>query len=448
MQEVRQTWAHWDPVLVNKLGPAQDTSVLSIEIEGQPLQPRVRILSPLERTQLDQSLDKWLAQSYIEPSNGWVTCNPLFVEKKDGSLRTCIDYRPINSVTKVWEWALPRIRDIRHQLRGNSWFTRLDLKEAFHRITVLPHCRALTAFHTHRGVFQFTRMPFGLCTAPATYQRFIDWILAPAREHTIRYVDDVLVLGQTRRQCELRTAHVERLLRHHQVLINNDKSERLVRKTTFVGLTVHGGGIGAALPVEGWPLPITKPEWQSAMGYANCFRDYVPDFASMSCGLYPAKDNPPMEVRHERWRLLWAAVARHVTLSHYSDDQPGQLYLDASQYAVGAVLMQANKVCAIFSKGLNGAQSRYSATDREHLALLLGTEAFRVFLQGSPMIQVNTDHTALLNRNEERLTHRQFRWKIRIQSITTNIKHVSGSLNPADYWSRQGWKGGGDKFYA
>ena len=433
---------------VDKLGPAQDVSVLSIEIEGQPLQPRVRTLSPLERTHLDHQLDKWIAQGYVEPSPAWVTCNPLFVEKRNGAIRTCIDYRPINKVTKFWEWALPRIKDIRHQLVGYSWFTRLDLKEAFHRITVLPHCRALTAFHTHRGTYHFTRMPFGLCTAPSTYQRFIDWVLAPARQWTIRYVDDVLILATSARQCRLRTRTVERLLSRHRVLINDDKSERNVRRTTFVGLDINENGIGCSLPTEGWPLPVTKKEWQSAMGYANCFRDFVPNFADLAQGLYPASDNPPMEERHERWRRLWEETSRHVGLKHYDSDLPGQLYLDASLHAVGAVLVQRNRVCAIFSKGLTGAQSRYSATDREHLALLLGTEAFRVFLQGSALVQVNTDHTALLNRDETRLTPRQSRWKHRIQSITTHIKHVSGETNPADYWSRQGWKGGVDKFSA
>ena len=102
MQDLRQTWTHWHAVHLEKLGPEQDVSVLTISIAGQPLQPRVRILSPLERQHLDQALDKWVQQGYVEKSGAWVTCNPLFVEKKDGRIRTCIDYRPINAVTNIW----------------------------------------------------------------------------------------------------------------------------------------------------------------------------------------------------------------------------------------------------------------------------------------------------------------------------------------------------------
>ena len=246
MQDLRQAWPHWHAVHFKKLGPTQDVSVMTIDIVGQPLQPRVRTLSPLERHQLDSALDLWIRQGYVEKSAAWVTCNPLFVEKKDGRIRTCIDYRPINAVTTTWEWALPRIKDIRHAVAGNHWYSRFDLKEAFHRIEVRPESRPLTAFHTHRGVYQFTRMPFGLCTAPATYQRFIDWVLHAARANTVNYQDDILVKAPTRSLCRTRTRQVERLLAKHQVEINEAKSERLVQETVFVGLHLANGRVAGS----------------------------------------------------------------------------------------------------------------------------------------------------------------------------------------------------------
>jgi hypothetical protein len=232
------------------------------------------------------------------------------------------------------------------------------------------------------------------------------------------------------------------------VVVNWEKSEFDVSVTKFCGLLISEGRIGVALPAQDWPRPTTKPEWQSALGYANCFRDVVPNFAELTTGLYPANENPPMNERHQRWDRLWEAIRQNVTLSEYQDDQPADLFVDASQYAMGAVLSQSGKICALFSKGLTRGQSNYSATDREHLALLSGVEAFRVFIQSNQRITVNTDHTALLKRRDDNLTPRQQRWKYRIQSITSNFVHVSGKDNPADYWSRQGWKGGGDSFFA
>ena len=397
---------------------------------------------------MDEALERWTAKGYIEPSRAWVSCNPVFVEKKNGSIRTCIDYRPINAVTKPWDWPLPRIKDLRHHVLRSEWFSRIDLVEAFHRVSIPDDQRPWTAFHTHRGTYQFTRMPFGLSTAPATFQRFLQSVLGPVRHKVIHYVDDILIHDATLTGHDHTLREVERKLRQASIEINETKSERRKRSVTFVGLNISKGKLGASLPVTDWPVPRTKPEWQSALGYANCFRDFVPGFSDLTAGLYPSANELPLGPRQQKWRHLWNAISAHLDLANYDDTKPGMLYLDASQYAVGGVLTQPGKgVCAVFSKALSGSQSRYSATDREHLALLIGLETFKLFLHSNSLLQTNTDHTALLNRQDDKLTNRQMRWKTRIHYITSNIHHVAGKDNPADYWSRQGWKGGGDKVY-
>ena len=447
MQEVREARSHSNPMCDNKLAPLEDVGTFRLTLKEDPLQPRRRALSPKERAVLDQQLDKWIRQGYIEPSRAWVSCNPVFVLKANGSIRTCIDYRPINRATRIWEWPLVRIRDIRHRLQGSRWYSRFDLKEAFHRIRIAPDTRPATAFATHRGIFQFTRMPFGLCTAPSTYQRFIDWVLRPVAGLCISYQDDILVYARSRAQARWRTAQVEKCLNDHQVEINEDKSVRLVQRVKYVGLDISEGRIGCALPIEPTALPVTKTDWLSALGFANCFRDYLPSFSNLTAGLYPGQNQLPPNERLAKFKILWSKLPQHLSLAHYADDRPGELFLDASKRAVGAVLCQSGKVCAIFSKGLSQSQQNYSATDREHLALMLGVEAFRVWIQSNQEITVNTDHTALLNRDETHMSSRQLRWKLRVEEITTNIKHVPGSDNPADFWSRQGWDGGGDNFY-
>jgi hypothetical protein len=443
-----ETGPHRHSVQGGKLGPSGDVGLWEAVPIEDPLQPRLRVLSPKERALLDLALDKWLLQGYIEPSRAWVTCNPLFVEKHDGSMRTCIDYRPINRVIPIWEWPLPRIKDVRHRLGGTKWYTRLDLKDAFHRIRIPAEYRALTAFHTHRGKYQFTRMPFGLSTAPATYQRFIEWVVAPCMGYIICYVDDILVMSKTKEGLRKKEALVRATLRKASVEINEKKSESCVQEVNFVGLRIKAGTIGVALPVGTQPLPRTREEWWSALGYANCFRDFLTRYADRVAGLYPGANQLPEPERTDKWKLLWNDLTQSITLESYDDGEPGQLYLDASKYAVGAVLCQKGKVCAVYSKSLNSSQQNYSATDREHLALMLGVEAFRIFIQSNVTLETRTDHSALLNRNEERMTGRQLRWKTRILEITSNISHVAGKENPADFWSRQGWKWGGDRFSA
>lgn len=411
-----------------------------------PLQPHKRLLSPNERAILGAQLAKWLDQGYIEKSRAWVTCNPLFVPKQDGSMRTCIDYRPINKVDTVWDWPLPKIREIRHRLAGSSWYSKIDLREAFHRISVDHASRPLTAFHTHLGNFQFTRMPFGLATAPPTYQRFIEWVLRPVLHLVIVYLDDILIYSGSRPENVKANKLVRKWLDRGNVEIREDKSHGPQRQTKFVGLTVRAGTVGCALSLGEPITPRTIKQWQSVLGYANCFRDYLPAYADKTAGLYPGADQLPDLERQEKFRVLWKELAQAVSLEHYRDDQPGELFLDASKQAVGAVLTQSGKVCAIFSKALTRPQSNYSATDREHLALMLGLEAFRIFVQSNQKVVTRTDHSALLNRNESRMTARQLRWKLRVEEITTNIVHVPGVDNPADFWSRQGHEWGGDMF--
>ena len=421
--------------------------VLRIKTHSDPLQPRIRVLSPEERAMLRTQLDKWISQDYVEPSQAWVTCNPLWVDKPSGGKRTCIDYRPINAVTELWDWPLPKIRDIRHQIRDGKWFSRLDLKEAFHRVSVHPAHRPLTAFSTPWGAYQFKRMPFGLCTAPATYQRFLDWVLHGLKEGVMNYVDDILIWGKTRKEVLQKERRVRSRLRQHSVEVNETKSVSAVQETKFVGLLISEGKVGCALKLGDWAVPSTKPGWQSFLGFANCYRDFLPTLSDMTSGLYPGQHQLPSAERAAKCKLLQDALTRHTSLAHYQEDSPADLFLDASQYAVGAVLTQKGKVCAIFSKSLTPAQTRYSATDREHVALMLGLEAFRVMCQTNQRLTTHTDHTALLNRDETRMTPRQMRWKQRIEAKTTNIGHVKGENTPADYWSGEGWKGGGDAMY-
>lgn len=140
----------------------------------------------------------------------------------------------------------------------------------------------------------------------------------------------------------------------------------------------------------------------------------------------------------EQTRRLVRECFRHISLSHYDDELPATLFTDASGLATGAVLTQRNRVVAIHSKTLTTAQTRYSTTDREALALVHGVEAFRVMLHSNQQLELATDHTALLNRNDERLTPRQTRWKHRVLAVAHHTRYVPGAENPADYWSRQG----------
>ena len=392
---------------------------------------------------LQTAIAKWLKQGIIEPSTAVAAYNPVFAPKADGTLRVCIDYSPLNPFLVDAEWPLPRIAEIRFRLRGATRFSRIDLREAFHILRIPEGHRDPTTFISHLGKFRFTRMPFGLKTAPAFFQRFMDHVLRLCYKFAIWYQDDILVFSDEKTHTD-KLSQVLGALSESGCEVNQEKSEYNKSQIDFVGLRISKDMIGCALSTEElrtWKVPTSVKAWQSLMGFLNCFRSYVPGFADLSAGLWPTADSPRPDLREggiEQARTLILRCMTKLDLHQYDDAKPGTLFTDASLTATGAVLTQEGKVIAVHSKGLTGPQSRYSTTDRESLALLHGVEAFRVFIQSEAGCEVATDHSALLTRRAEELTPRQERWQYRIKSIVRKVIFVKGAENPADYWSREG----------
>lgn len=368
-------------------------------------------------------------------------CNPLFVEKKNGKIRTCIDYRPINQAIADFDWPIPRLQDIRHRLVGARWFSRFDLRDAFHHMRIREEDRGATSFWTPRGPHRFLRMPFGLKTAPSYFQRCIENDLRHVLDIVIPYIDDTLVFAQTLPGLLQREKRVLRALRQTGHEVAWDKSERQIQELTFCGLRLSQDGVSATTDItkiQDYAIPYRLVDRQSFLGFANYFRDYIPDFSRFSEPLNPNKKNIPRSTNYdESFRQFLQACMHHVTLNHYRGGKL-RLFTDASLYAMGAVLVENGNVIALCSRKFTPAQTRYSATDREHLALLLAVEKFKVFCHGNSGVTLKTDHKALLNRSDELLTPRQTRWKFRILACTSRIEYEPGMGNPADFWSRRG----------
>lgn len=426
----QHTYATWVPVL-----------------DGEPIAPRLRVLTPIQEAQAAAQAMQWLDKGVIEPiPNPPLVNNLVLVAKKDGRIRVCVDCTPANQVTKDFTWPLPRLQDIRARIRGNTWFSRLDLKDAFFRIGVPRSFRHLTAFRVGSQAYQFTRMPFGLKTAPSVFQRFMDWGLSQYVASAYWYIDDILVMAQTRSELVLRERAIRRRLHDMGCEINEDKSVSLRRELLFAGVWVCGEGVGpnkeSAEKLLALPTPRTKAEAQSALGLVSYLRDFVPLVGHFTAMLYPDKDG--LRLDKDEYERQWQALIRHLVSSititrHWKNGVPADLYTDASQYALGAIVIQEGQVVALSSRKLNPAETRYSATDREHLGLVYAAESLRMILhQSDAPVRVWSDHSALITRRADRLTPRQARWKAVVDAWMPNVQHVKGKDNPADFVSR--WK--------
>ena len=167
----------------------------TINTEGcYPIQQQARKLPPFQREQVHQLLQDMLSRGVIQPSTSPWASPVVQVKKKDGSIRFCIDHHKLNAITRKDTYPLPRINDI---LSGSQWFSTLDLLRGYWQVEVAEGDRQKTAFTTHEGLFEFKVIPFGLCNAPATFQRLMDLILAGVQwSCCLVYLDDIIIVGR------------------------------------------------------------------------------------------------------------------------------------------------------------------------------------------------------------------------------------------------------------
>lgn len=412
---------------------------------GTPIPQRPRVLSPINSTLLAEQVRQWLGKGVIEPIplNAYHN-NLVFAAKKSGAIRVCVDCSPANKVMEDFDWPLPRLQDLRHSITGAKWFSRLDLKDAFFRISVPTKYRLLTSFRCNGAQYQFRKMPFGLKTAPGTFQRFMDTHLACLGVKYFWYIDDILVHASTLEKLRARTAKLESKLRAMGCEVNREKSEYDKQTLLFAGITLFSGGISPntakVREILAVPPPTTKKDAQSALGLVSYLRDFIPLVSHFTSWLYPDKGG--LRLSHEEYATQWTALMRHVssaasTLRHCDATSDTDLYCDASGHGLGVILFQNGKVVALASRQMTGAETRYSATDREHIALVYAAKKFRMFLhQSRAATNVWSDHAALITRKNADLTPRQARWKAIVDHWIPQLRHVKGANNPADFVSR------------
>lgn len=415
------------------------------ELTASPLPPRQRPLSHIEQSHLDAQVATWLTDGIIEPRPTQpINNNLVFVAKKDGSIRVCDDCTPVNLVTKDYDWPLPRLQDIRHKISGSKWFTRLDLKDAFFRIKIPVKYRFLTSFTSRGQQYQFRRMVWGLKTAPAIFQEFMDTHLAEFSRWAFWYIDDILIHSENKNELRGLVARMKAKLHSMKCQVNETKSEYEKQGLLFAGLYLFPSGVGPNLlklkELICIPPPTTKKDMQSGLGLVSYLRDFIPLVSHFSAHLYPSQATRTLSDMD--YKVEWGKLIRHIqsaanTTRHWVENEPADLYTDASGVSLGVILLQKGRVVAVSSRKLTSAETRYSATDREHLALVHAAKKFKIFLhrQGA-QTQVWTDHEALLSRKDENLTPRQARWLELTKQWIPNARHVKGKLNPADIISR------------
>ena len=390
-----------------------------------------------------------------EPSHSPWASPIVPVPKPDGTVRVCIDYRRLNEVTKGDPYYMATLDEILERVGNSSTISKLDLSKGFYQIGVEPEDREKTAFITPFGKFQFNRMPFGLKNAPAVFQRCMEVVLNSCYEFSAPYIDDIVVFSRSGREHAEHLKEVFEALRKHGLTLKVGKCEFGKTKLEYLGHVIGGGVLAVpahrAAAMAEYILPKTKRQLRSFLGAASYYRKFVKGFANMSSLLSPATSKPAPSVvqwteeQLEAFNNIKVCLVNVCVLTIPSQEDVFVIHTDASGAGIGAtlnVLRGGEELpAAFFSRQLQGAQKRYSATELEGLAIFKSVHFFAHFLYGRKFTVV-TDHKALVSFLKSRtLNKRLHGWMLQLLEFDFTILYRPGSQNQdADALSRQAWE--------
>jgi hypothetical protein len=377
-------------------------------------------------------------KGYIRPSSSPWGAPELFVTKKDGSMRMCIDYRSLNEVTIKNKYPLPRIDDLFDQLQGAMYFSKIDLRSGYHQLRIKEADIQKTAFVTRYGQYEFTTMPFGLTNAPTFFMNLMNKVfMEELDKFVVDFIDDILIYSKNREDHERHLRIVLGRLSAHQLYAKLSKCEFWLEKIAFLrhiftaeGIEVDPSKVEA---VSKWKQPSNVSEVQSFLGMVGYYRRFIKGFSSIARPMTELlkKDNKFVWIPkcEESFQVIKKKLTTAPVLTLPDIHQSFVIFCDASRQGLGCVLMQNEKVITYASRLLKPHEQNYPTHDLELAAIVHALKIWRHYLIGNKC-HIFIDHKSLKYIfTQPDLNLSQQRWLELIKDYDIEIHYHPGKAN-------------------
>ena len=404
-------------------------------------------MAVVELKELKLQLQVLLEKGFIRPSVSSWGAPVLFVKKKDGTLRLCVDYRQLNKVTVKKNYLLPRIDDLFNQLKGESVFLKINLRSWYHQLRIKDMDVHKTAFRTRYRHYEFLVMPFGLTNASATFMDLMNRVFRPyVDQFVVVFIDDILVYSKDQENHDTYLRVVLETLRKEQLYAKLSKCEFWLNEVSFLGHLVSEEGIRVdprkiEVIIE-WKPSRNVTEVRSFLGLASYYRRFVKRFSMTRAPMTRLLQKNVKFEWSEKCQVSFDKLKAFLTeapvLTQPTYGKKYMIFSDVSLNGLGCVLMQEGKVVAYASRQLKPHEKNYPTHDLELAAIVFALKIWRHYFYGEKCF-IYTDHKSLKYLPSQReLNLRQRRWMELIKDYDCVIDYHTGKANVvADALSRK-----------
>lgn len=455
--ETNELLAEYSDVFSEELGLLRGfEATISVDESATPRFHKYRPVPFAIKGKVEETLRSQVAEGELVPVESSEWASPIVVvHKRDGGIRICGDFKvSINPVICQQVYPLPTPEEMFSMLANGESYTKLDLARAYKQMVVKKECQHLLTINTHLGLFQYTRLPFGISTAPSLWQKAMAQVLQ-GLPGVVCYIDDILVTGSTRAEHMENLRKVLDRLRHHGLHVKKAKCQFFQKQLEFLGHSISNSGIRPTeeriKSIQKAPSPVNKQELQSFLGMMTYNAKFLPSLSHVLHPLYLLLRKNSKWIWKSKQQKAFEAAKRLLceqgTLAHYDVQKPIKLYCDASPKGLGACLVHvmqngSEQPVAYASRSLQPAEQKYAQIEREALAIVFAVKRFHQYVYGRDFTLV-TDHQPLckiLGPKEgvpPLAAARMQRWALLLSAYQYKIEFISGKSNTcADCMSR------------